>query len=250
MRVRTLLLVGALVTGWIQSGHSDSLEAALIDLKAQDWRVGERGRKMVVSLAQESATTRSNAIADLEGVIEDGVKASWRPDLVLSPSKDQIPLSNAIPDSVTRAMYALGELRATQSVDVLVRYIGFPLNQPELLHMGSGLMRKGIRKSCPATDALIRIGDPAVNPVIARLAETDSMIEMRAGLSVLVALLGKEQTITRLTQAKDPQTNLKNATRLQQAIEILINQPNLFTPEALKEPEKVRVFRESGVSTP
>jgi HEAT repeat protein len=80
---------------------------------------------------------------------------------------------------VAEAMSALGDTRAPEAIDLLIRHIGYPrtaaiddraIMSPTVLYMGdSGL---------PAIDALVKIGEPCVDPLIAKIRATDKRIEI------------------------------------------------------------------------
>lgn len=95
------------------------------------------------------------------------------------------------PEAVREAIQLLGELRSLEGIDVLVEYIGFPkVRHPDAgeyegpTPRGGKPVPKGTpgaaerrAKQFPAVPALINIGPPCIDAVIAKFANTDSMIE-------------------------------------------------------------------------
>lgn len=93
------------------------------------------------------------------------------------------------PVSVDRAMRLLGELRAPEGVNVLIENIGFPIlfefGTPRGGTGGNSLVGKSPAELFPAVNALIAIGEPAIGPILKKIANDDAVVERRALIAVL-----------------------------------------------------------------
>jgi hypothetical protein len=125
------------------------------------------------------------------------------------------------PVSVDRAMRLLGELRAPEGVNVLIENIGFPIlfefGTPRGGTGGNSLIGKSPAELFPAVNALIAIGEPAIGPIIKRIAENqDSVIKRRAYIEVLRELDKKtairDQFVREIEKSSGrPQERLRHA---------------------------------------
>lgn len=95
------------------------------------------------------------------------------------------------PYSVKQAMETLGSLRAVEGIDILTEHIGWPgvrhpraVNDPGRLAMIGELSRTTADRT-PAVEALVAIGEPSVAKVIAKLTETESVLEQTSCRAVL-----------------------------------------------------------------
>lgn len=108
------------------------------------------------------------------------------------------------PDSVDRAMRLLGQLRAPEGVDVLIENIGFPILAEFGTPMGGtgplALIGKSPAELFPAVNALTRIGEPAVGPILKRIAHEDGVVERRALIAVLRELENRTAVRERIVQ--------------------------------------------------
>jgi hypothetical protein len=86
---------------------------------------------------------------------------------------------------VKDVMGALGDIRATESMNVLLQHIGYPFTA----EVDDSTDKVGITifidARLPATEALIAMGDQSVDPVIEKLSATDHPIETEACIIVL-----------------------------------------------------------------
>ena len=94
------------------------------------------------------------------------------------------------PEAVMRAMQTLGSFRAVEGIDVLTEYIGFPwVHHPRAGEYPVPKMFGAVSRiksdRTPAVEALVEIGEPSVPKVIAKLAETESVLEQVACRAVL-----------------------------------------------------------------
>jgi len=98
------------------------------------------------------------------------------------------------PESVKAAMSLLGELRAKEGADVLANHIGFPFiyhpeaGRPPLFGVGSVGSISILEESLPAIPALVSIGEPCIDVVIAKLSKTERVLEQNACIRVLTML--------------------------------------------------------------
>lgn len=109
------------------------------------------------------------------------------------------------PDSVRRAMHTLGEMRATEGIDVLVEHVIYPLTfeldtAPGLVG-GNRLTDKSASELFPAVNALVAIGEPTVDAIVKRIPKTDSWQELAAYSSVLGKLEKRANVRERLDRA-------------------------------------------------
>ena len=107
------------------------------------------------------------------------------------------------------AMELLGEIRAAEAAPSLVESIGFPyVPHPKT---GAGFMnyphtdwdKIDWEKRSPAVCALVRIGEPSIDPVIAKLDATRNELVTRLCREVLVRLARKLDLRQRINKAAD-----------------------------------------------
>jgi len=132
--------------------------------------------------------------------------------------------------SLRAAMYVLGEMRAVEAIDVLVEYIGFPrvmgVGEPVVTDVSTSMLShnlKDTREIYPAVDALIKIGEPCVDPVVGKLG---SSVNMRACLGVLVGLRGRDWTVETLTTAMEKETDAEKKRWLKRSLDVLAEVPD------------------------
>ena len=162
----------------------------------------------------ELVLARRDLIGQLKRIIEDPNNRAYK-----SPS-------------VEAAMFILGEMRAFEAVDVLVEHIAWPIVQKpdEPRHPWEIRSRYMVTtlasfRGFPSVDALVRIGEPSVDPVFRRLTAARGEFELKAYLSVLIWLRDREYILGRLNQlllkAPDPEHRLM----LEQAVRLVTNEP-------------------------
>ena len=102
--------------------------------------------------------------------------------------------------TVKAAMSTLGDIRATEAIDVLVSHIGFPGvgvedDEDTIPPIAEGRISPlaiptPIERRLPAVGALVNIGEPCIDAVIEKIGTTDSGTERHACVAVLKGLSG------------------------------------------------------------
>lgn len=137
------------------------------------------------------------------------------------------------PDSVRRAIRLLGEMRAAEGVDVLAEHIGFPYLAPFGTPMGGAGGHQFVDKSpeelFPAIDALLEIGEPSVDPILEKIAKTDSGVELNAYVAVLRGLEKRKNVRDRLARMTENAPPCRQK-RLRKAVEWLHDPPKSAFP--------------------
>ena len=123
-------------------------------------------------------------------------------------------------ESAKAAMRILGEMRAVEAAEVLASYVAFPQVVP---YDPGGLApeRGGLRHFWPAAEALLKIGDPAIPRVVAKVPTTDDITEQRTCLAVLVKLTDGAAVRGMLTQAINLEQDGRRRARLEVALNLL-----------------------------
>lgn len=156
-----VLLVGLPI---VAQRAEDLLEA----LRSPDWQRRKWAREYVL-------TQRQVVVEGMLGLIQD-------PEL----RQDR-------PGAVAECMRFLGDLRAPEAVPVLVDLVSF---DPWRAEAERGVLARSMfemgSSGKPAAWALIQIGSPAIQPTLAKLAETEAGVERRACCWVLERILGIE----------------------------------------------------------
>jgi len=125
------------------------------------------------------------------------------------------------PDSVRRAIRLLGDMRAVEAAQVLVRNIDFGQvgrKDPDsdiVVDPISGPAVSGVpmQHRYVAVRALLNIGEPVVPEVVDQAARRP--VDLHACALVLCSLKGKETAIHMVEQAIEAQSDPKNKTRLE-----------------------------------
>jgi hypothetical protein len=130
-------------------------------------------------------------------------------------------------DSVRRAIYILGEMRATNASEDLVDAIVFPVviagnGRPKLVpqRMGSALLETKGEEKYPAVEALVKIGEPCLPFVLRKIVNTKNDFELRACLRVLTELKGNAKAVETLeaelcsTDLPQSRESIQNAIRV------------------------------------
>jgi hypothetical protein len=107
-------------------------------------------------------------------------------------------------------MSVLGDLRATEAIDVLVKHIGYPWTAKIDDRVIVSPARIAFGGSGPAVDALVRIGEPCVDAVIWKIRTTKVQEERIACVNVL-RRLGIPFTRERLEKSKRTATEKAEA---------------------------------------
>ena len=125
-------------------------------------------------------------------------------------------------ESVRASMFILGEMRATQAVPVLVKYIAFRddpsarFAQPH--RFGSG----PLEQEGPAVQALVKIGEPCLKAIIGKLATTYHVGEQAACIRVLIELRERDAASAMLVDAIAEEADLKKRERLHNSLDMLL----------------------------
>ncbi len=158
----------------------------------------------------ELLAARSKLISDLSKIVDD----------------KNIQIKRT--DSVLKAMFILGEMRAVEAVDVLVANIAFPDNLPpdttfrRNVTVGlSGTIRTRPFRTCRAVEALTKIGQPCIKAIINELATTDGMSERYACIRVLIELRKDDEVAAMLKHAIKQESAPKKIERLQKGLDTL-----------------------------
>jgi len=123
-------------------------------------------------------------------------------------------------------MNVLGDIHASESIPVLLQFAGYPHTSPD-----AGRVEPDPRpsfaigffdESMPATDALVKIGEPAIGPIVDKLTRTNSKMErisLATALRRIDSPFGRSRLVDAATGAKgDEQTSgLNEAIRIYDA---------------------------------
>ena len=128
--------------------------------------------------------------------------------------------------SVSAAMFILGEMRATEAVEPLVKHIAFPWVVPPGGEprpgppLGSSVVRPWWRaqETHPAVEALVKIGEPCLPEVLNKLASTGGGSEEASCLCLLVGLRERDVVAEILKDAIEKETDTERRTRLNNSL--------------------------------
>jgi hypothetical protein len=132
-------------------------------------------------------------------------------------------------------MFGFGEMVDLNDADQILEYIAYPLmwylrtsDPPGMAFISQGGWAglspvSGPLHRLPAVEALVKIGEPAVQPVLAKFTQTDHVTEQCCCLRVLVELKGKAQTERMLQEAltKTPEGPDRAHLRLKNSLDLL-----------------------------
>lgn len=129
--------------------------------------------------------------------------------------------------SVQTAMYILGEMRALEAIDVLVEQLGFPHTaEGGLTVMQGGMMFQRLKdagRMYPGVNALVKIGEPCLDAVVAKLK---SPVIVTPYVAVLVQLRGRDWTVETLTTAMEKETDAEKKRWLKRSLDALAEVPD------------------------
>lgn len=130
--------------------------------------------------------------------------------------------------SVQAAMYILGEMRALEAIDVLVGHLGFPFTENEgVIVIHGGMMFRKLEdagRMYPGVDALIKIGEPCLDAV---LAKQKSPVERATPyVAVMVVLRGRDWTAQTLKATMEEETDIGKKKWLQRSLDVLAKFPD------------------------
>jgi len=181
---------------------------------------------------------------------KDPVQVNQARDELLSARRDLIgKLKRIVEDpnnraykgpSVEAAIFLLGEMRAIEAVEVLADHIAWPVVQkpderPHPPEISSRVMVTTLAsfRRWPSVAALVKIGEPSVDPVFRRLIDTRTELELKAHLSVLIWLRDRDYILGRLNQLLSKAPDPEHRLMLEQALHLVTNEP----PVDAKSPE-------------
>lgn len=130
-------------------------------------------------------------------------------------------------DSVAKAISVLGTSRAVGGIDALVGHIGFPfVKHPQAPDYPLPVGRPGVplEQLLPAVSALINIGEPCIDAVIAKLSTTDSILERKACTAVLMKL-NRQTTIRAKLRSAIANASPRHQSGLKKALVALADEP-------------------------
>lgn len=118
------------------------------------------------------------------------------------------------------AIRVLGEFRATEAVECLVAHIelGPPDYQARVL-AGKLIGPESKKYPYPCVDALIRIGQPAVQPILERAEGSDDWRTLMCSGRALVGILGEARTVEILQAAIEHCTDGNESLRLRTCLQ-------------------------------
>jgi hypothetical protein len=116
--------------------------------------------------------------------------------------------------SVALAIFCLGEMRAVESINVLVEKIVFPYGgqgwgHPKFGGYSAGVEARSVREWYVAVDALLKIGEPCIPSIINRLSMANTRRENDACKALLLLLRSASEVEAMISKAileePDPQ---------------------------------------------
>ena len=131
-------------------------------------------------------------------------------------------------ESVRATMFILGEMRVTEAVSVLVKYVAFADDAPDFTAAGHRLGSRPLSQM-PAVEALVKIGEPCLKAIIGKLATTYDVREQAACIRVLIELRERDAASAMLVDAIAQETDLKKRERLHNSLDMLLS---IGQPEA------------------
>jgi len=198
-----LCVIGLLCIG---RGHSQGQEPAAKRLLADDAKARDEAR-------DELLAARADLISALVSIVGDEENQPARPE------------------SVRAAMFILGEMRAREAIEVLVANIGFPDTLPPPAEpgrtriMGTHFLhtiRSRPLEQRPAVEALTKIGEPCLQPIIDKLATTGDVREIAACIRVLTELRDDDSASLLLAHAIAQGPDHETRQRLLGALDLLL----------------------------
>jgi hypothetical protein len=201
-----LVLVCAMVVLCVGRGHSQGNQPAAARLLADDAETRDEAKG-------ELLAARADLISALVSIVGDEENQTARPE------------------SVRAAMFILGEMRATEAIGVLVANIAFPDTLPPPAapppggFVGTGSLytiRSRPLEQWPAVEALTKIGEPCLQPIIGKLATTGDVREMGACIRVLTELRDDDSASLLLAHAIAQQADHEARQRLLGALNLLL----------------------------
>lgn len=181
---------------------------------------------------------RARVIAELSATV-----ATWgeeRDSTMMDPVRSGEPKVIQT-DSAQRAIYILGEMRATEAAAVLTANLGFPCatidpkvwlrrdataglprEVPRQISMYRTIASRPLEKlNLPAVEALLKIGEPCLGPLLEGLASNPNTVKQGAWIRVLLDLRGHDGTAALLKDALTEEKDPARRTCLEKCLDIL-----------------------------
>ena len=173
-------------------------------------QVPDRSADVVADILSDERTVRALARDQLTRERERTIKR------LVDSIEEKVQFSAKV-DSVRNAMMVLADMHAVESIDVLIRHIGYPTTA----EIDDGLIGRPFFAwvdNTPSVAALVKIGPSCIDPVISKLKTTDREVEHLALVSVLRQLdtpFMRERLVLATEKADgSAKTNLTNALKM------------------------------------
>jgi hypothetical protein len=155
--------------------------------------------------------------------LQSAIQLDLQRSLLIQKLIDVLKSTNSA-DVKAEAVIVLGEYRATEAVPILVKNIEWDdlmrINSPPSGHM----VREDMEElTGPVSGALLKIGSPAVQVLVDRIAETDDTNVAAKCVRICYSIEGLEIVQFRLQSLLAKQTDQKRKGRIQSALEVLHN---------------------------
>jgi len=222
--IKTVGLLAAITLGVLTVAHGTGAEPGLPASSAVD-RLLSRDAQVRAAAEKELLDARMELVSRL-----------------ISLAKD-IDNRNKREESVCAAMFVLGEMRAPEAVDMLVSLAAFPkagipgdgyipvpflgmakTTDQEYREREYAELIQCHLKDLPAVQALVKIGEPALGPIMKTLCITGVDKKRCAYLRFLVEVKGLDGAKRLLKDALGKEGDEANRERLQMAIRLLDKQ--------------------------
>jgi hypothetical protein len=130
--------------------------------------------------------------------------------------------------SVETAMYILGEMRALEAIDVLVDHLGFPFTENggiTVMHGGMMFQRlEDAGRMYPGVDALIKIGEPCLDAVLAK--QKSPVRRATPYVAAMVVLRGRDWTRETLKTTMEEEPDVEKKKWLKRSLDVLTKVPD------------------------
>ncbi|MEX0655437.1 MAG: hypothetical protein WD151_15040 [Phycisphaeraceae bacterium] len=191
MRILAIAIIVSLVSVTIISAQGEAPPAEWQDEVARSIvraasQQGGSPAAAAMQVAEQAEEARSQRIAELIRIIET-------------------PRFHEGGNGAHAAMQVLGEMRAEEAVEVLVRFIAFPYERhPEAQELYFDYLSlaepETLATGLPPVRALVKIGLPSVGPVVRRYANTEASFE-RIACETVLRLLNEKYPIRSTVRA-------------------------------------------------
>jgi hypothetical protein len=228
-----LALVGAVLLAGAGAVAPEPKTPAVQRLLSPDPAEREQGQRELLEY-------RARVISELSAAV-----AAWGED---NNSRMMDPARSGEPeviqtDSARRAIYILGEMRATEAAAVLTANLGFPCATidpkvwirpdataaaqrevpppAQIRHYRAIASHPLEQLDQPAVEAMLKIGEPCLGPLLEGLASNPNTVQMGSWIRVLLELRGHDGTVAMLKEALAEEKDPARRARLQKCWDIL-----------------------------